>query len=261
MMGEKVFEPGAVTYEGELASNYPMARMVSAETAHTWSGVLRPFLTAFYRPTVLDLGCGTGRFSTLISDRFRATVVGIDPSIAMLQTAVHHSEAGTVQYAAAEAERLPLTEASCDVAWMSQVIHHIRDRKACAAELHRVLRSNGFALIRGTFGDRLDGFPTLFKFFPSACQLTARFPAVAEISAVFEAEGFSLESTQRIQQKTCHSLREFAKRTKLRADSTLVLLPDSEFDACQTALEEAASRERVPSPVIETIELLVFRPS
>ncbi len=142
MMGEKVFEPGAVTYEGDLSSNYPMARMVSAETADTWSGVLRPFLTTFCRPTVLDLGCGTGRFSALISDRFGATVVGIDPSIAMLQTAVRSSQAGRVQYAAARAERLPLAESSCDVAWMSQVVHHIRDRKACAAELHRVLRSN-----------------------------------------------------------------------------------------------------------------------
>jgi SAM-dependent methyltransferase len=261
MMGEKVFEPGAVTYEGDLSSNYPMARMLSTETAETWSGILRSFLTAFYRPIVLDLGCGTGRFSTLISSRFGATVVGIDPSIAMLHTAVRHSEAGKVQYAAAQAERLPLAESSCDVAWMSQVVHHIRDRNGCAAELHRVLRSNGVALIRGTFGDRLDGFPTLFKFFPGARQLTARFPTVGEISAVFEAEGFSLERTQRIQQTTCHSLREFATRTKLRADSTLVLLPDAEFDACQTALEQAASRERVPSPVIETIELLVFRSS
>jgi ubiquinone/menaquinone biosynthesis C-methylase UbiE len=162
-MCEKVFEPGAVAYEGDLASNYPMARVVSAETADTWSGVLRPFLTTFDRPTVLDLGCGTGRFSTLISDRFQATVVGIDPAIPMLRTAVRNSEAGRIHYAAAEAERLPLAESSCDVAWMSQVVHHIRDRKACAAELHRVLRPNGSALIRGTFGDRLDGFPTLFK--------------------------------------------------------------------------------------------------
>lgn len=261
MMGEKMFEPSAVTYEGDLASNYPMARMVSVETADTWSGVLRPFLTTFYRPTVLGLGCGTGRFSTLISDRFGATVVGIDPSTTMLRTAVRNSEAGKVQYAAAEAERLPLAECSCDVAWMSQVIHHVRDRKACAAELHRVLRSDGVVLIRGTFGDRLDGFPTLFKFFPGACRLTARFPTVGEISGVFEAEGFSLESTRRIQQKTCHSLREFATRTILRADSTLVLLPDSEFEECQMALEEAANGERVPSPVIETIELLVLRPS
>jgi SAM-dependent methyltransferase len=197
----------------------------------------------------------------LIADQFEATVVGVDPSSAMLQTAVRNSAAGKVAYVAAEAARLPLAESSCDVVWMSQVMHHIRDRTVCAAELHRVLRSNGVALIRGTFGDRLDGFPTLFKFFPGARRLTARFPTVAEISAVFEAEGFALESAQRIQQKTCHSLREFARRTKLRADSTLVLLPDSEFEACQTALEEAASRERAPSPVIETIELLVLRPT
>jgi ubiquinone/menaquinone biosynthesis C-methylase UbiE len=261
MTSEKIFEAGAVTYEGDLASNYPMARMVSAEAAETWSGILRSFLTTFHHPTVLDLGCGAGRFSTLIADRLRAAVVGIDPSIAMLRTAVRNSKAGKAWYAAAEAERLPLAESSCDVAWLSQVVHHIRDRRACAAELRRVLRSNGFVLIRGTFGDRLDGFPTLFKFFPGARRLTAKFPTVGEISAVFEAEGFFLESAQRIQQKTCESLREFAARTKLRADSTLVLLPDAEFEACQTALEEAANSERVPEPVIETIELLVLRPS
>ena len=166
VMREKGFEPGAVRYERDLSSNYPMARMVSAETADTWSSILRPFLTVCYRPTVLDLGCGTGRFSTLISDRFGAIVVGLDPSIAMLHTAVRNAEAGRVQYAAAQAEQLPLTESSCDVAWLSQVVHHIRDRRACAAELHRVLRSDGVVLIRGTFGDQLDGFPTLFKFFP-----------------------------------------------------------------------------------------------
>jgi SAM-dependent methyltransferase len=261
MRGEKVFEPGAVTYEGDLSSNYPMARLLSADTAETWAGVLRPFLTTVGRPTVLDLGCGTGRFSTVIAHRFGATVVGIDRSIAMLHTAVRQSEAGKVPYAAAQAEWLPLATSSCDVAWMSQVVHHIRNRTACVRELHRVLRSHGVVLIRGTFGDRLDGFPTFFTFFPGARQLTARFPTVGEISAVFEAEGFALESTQRIQQQTSQSLREFATRTKLRADSTLVLLPDAEFEACQTALEEAARRERVSSPVIETIEFLVLRRS
>jgi 2-polyprenyl-3-methyl-5-hydroxy-6-metoxy-1,4-benzoquinol methylase len=261
MMNERVFAPGAVTYEGDLSSNYPMARMLSAETAQTWAGVLRPCLTTLSRPTVLDLGCGTGRFSTVISDRFGARVVGLDLSLAMLHIAMRHAEAGSIQYAAAHAERLPVAESACDMVWMSQVVHHIRDRRACAAELQRVLRSNGVVLLRGTFGDRLDGFPTLFKFFPGARQLTARFPTVGAISAVFEAAGFSLESTHRMQQTTCHRLQALATRTTLRADSTLVLLPDAEFDACRTTLEEAASRERVPSPVIETMELLVLRRS
>jgi ubiquinone/menaquinone biosynthesis C-methylase UbiE len=181
--------------------------------------------------------------------------------MAMLQTAARYSQGGRVQYAAAQAEQLPLAAASCDVAWMSQVVHHIRDRKACATELHRVLRSRGVVLLRGTFGDRLDGYPTLFKFFPRVRELTASVPTIGEISAVFEAEGFLLESAKRIQQTTCHSLQEFAMRTQLRADSMLVLLPDSEFEACQRALEEAARHERVPSPVIETIEFLVMRRS
>ena len=116
-------------------------------------------------------------------------------------------------------------------------------------------------LIRGTFGDRLDGFPTLFKFFPSSRELTARFPTIPEIVEVFEAEGFFLEASKRVRQQTCDSLREFASRTKLRADSTLVRLPDWEFDVCQKALEEAALNEQFPSPVVETIELLSLRPT
>jgi ubiquinone/menaquinone biosynthesis C-methylase UbiE len=245
--------------EGDLSSNYPAARALSAETSATWSDVLRPFLARYYRPTVLDLGCGTGRFSMLIAQRPRATVIGVDPSIAMLRKALGAAETGNICYAVAEAERLPLAASSCDIVWVSQVVHHIRDRRACATELHRVLRPNGVVLIRGTFGDRLDGFPALFRFFPSSRELTARFPTILEIVEVFESEGFSLEGCQRVRQQTCRSLREFAERTKLRADSTLVRLPDSEFEACQKSLEEAARSEEIPSPVVETIELLCLR--
>lgn len=256
-----MFEPGVVAYEGDLPSKYPRARMLSNETADTWSNVLKPFLTRFRCPTVLDLGCGTGRFSTLIAKRFGAKVIGLDPSMAMLQNALKGAGDGGISYAAAQAERLPLSTSSCDLVWISQVVHHIRDRRACAAELHRILRPKGITLIRGTFGDRLDGFPTLFKFFPGSRQLTARFPTIPAIVETFEVEGFVLQGSQRVRQKTCHSLREFAERTKLRADSTLLQLPDQEFHTCQTALEEAASCERVPSPVIETIELLILRRS
>src|SRR5215472_12789729 len=255
-----MLDPEPVVYdEGDLSSNYPAARMLSASTSATWSDVLRPFLAGYRRPTVLDLGCGTGRFSTLISQHQGATVIGLDPSIAMLRKALSAAETGDICYAAAEAERLPIAASSCDVAWMSQVVHHIRDRRACAAELRRVLRPHGVVLIRGTFGDRLDGFPTLFRFFPSSRELTARFPTIPEIVEVFEAEGFFLEASKRVRQQTCDSLREFASRTKLRADSTLVRLPDWEFDVCQKALEEAALNEQFPSPVVETIELLSLR--
>jgi ubiquinone/menaquinone biosynthesis C-methylase UbiE len=36
---------------------------------------------------VLDLGCGTGRFSEALAAQFDAHVIGLDPSLKMLQVA------------------------------------------------------------------------------------------------------------------------------------------------------------------------------
>lgn len=256
-MMEKIFEPGTVNYNSRIATNYPTARALSAETAETWSTVLHKFITP--ASTVLDLGCGTGRFSCLMAEQFEAHVIGLDPAFGMLQAGVRRVARGDIFYALARAKSLPLSDSSCDVAWLSHVIHHIPDPEACARELHRVVRRDGYVLIRGTFGDRLDGFPTLFRFFPGARQIAAQFPTLAQVIAVFRSVGFTVESLQSVQQKTCDSLREFAGRTGLRADSTLVLLPDPEFESCQTSLEQAAACEHKPSPVIETLDLLVLR--
>jgi hypothetical protein len=68
-----------------------------------------------------------------------------------------------------------------------------------------------------------------------------------------------LAEHRRVQQQTAGSLSEFAKRTQLRADTALTLISDSEFQEGQAAIETSAAHERTPTPVIEVIELLVFR--
>lgn len=259
-MEEKIFDPGSVNYDSGIASNYPAARAFSAETADTWTTVLHPFLTRFHRPTVLDLGCGTGRFASLVAARFAARVIGLDLSIGMLRAAKRGAAGGNLFYATARGESLPLADATCDLAWLSQVIHHIPDREACAWELRRVVRPDGYVLIRGAFGDRLDGFPAFFRFFPGAQRLVAQFPTLSQVTESFQSAGFSIEVLQRVRQKTCDSLGELAQRTRLRADSTL-LLPDSEFERCQAALEQAAGSDEGRLPVVETLDLLVLRAS
>jgi hypothetical protein len=47
----------------------------------------------------------------------------------------------------------------------------------------------------------------------------------------------------------------------VRADTALALISDSDFWKGQDALEMAAAQELVSDPVIEVIELLVFRRS
>jgi ubiquinone/menaquinone biosynthesis C-methylase UbiE len=49
--------------------------------------------------TILDLGCGTGRFSNALATRFHARLIGIDPSSKMLAQARSKVPSNGVSYA------------------------------------------------------------------------------------------------------------------------------------------------------------------
>jgi SAM-dependent methyltransferase len=179
----------------------------------------------------------------------------------MLAVAARHDGHNNLLYVAGSAEALPIARATCDLAWLSHVWHHIRDRSACAKDLSRVVRRGGYVLVRGTFGDRLDGFPTLFQFWPATRAICAQLPTIDETVGVFQANGFTPVEHRHVRQETAASLGEFATRTRARADSVLTLISHSEFDEGQMAIEAAAGAESEPIPVVEVIELLVFRSS
>ena len=86
-----------------------------------------------------------------------------------------------------------------------------------------------------------------------------QFPTLAETLENFSGIGFEFETVSPVVQQTCSSLKELAARTRLRADTTLTLLTDDEFWSRQAALEPAAEREMQPTPVIDTLDLLVLR--
>jgi ubiquinone/menaquinone biosynthesis C-methylase UbiE len=238
-----------------LATRYASARAFLPATADLWTEFLKPFLPQEKTATVLDLGCGSGRFSSLIVDRFKAQVIGCDPSFPMLKAAGNGAF-----YCAGRAEELPLSGASIDLAWLSQVIHHVKDREACARELRRIIRPDGIVLIRGAFGDRLESYPVYFRFFPSARRITAELPTIHNVLSAFRANGFSLDAFHTVPQKTCDSLAELAERTKKRVDTPLVLMPDEEFARCQAELEREASKKTTPIPSIEMIDVMVLKP-
>jgi ubiquinone/menaquinone biosynthesis C-methylase UbiE len=175
----------------------------------------------------------------------------------MLEVAAGSGRHRDVRYLAGRAERLPLRAGAFDAALLSNVYHHVVDRRACAGELHRVLRSGGRVLIRGAFGGRLDGL-TLFDHFPEAKAVCEQFPTLDETVQTF-ADRFRVEAVTRVVTQTCSSLKELAARTRLRADTTLALMRDGDFRRRQEALERAAATETKPAPVVETLDLLVLR--
>ncbi len=95
--------------------------------------------------TVADLGCGTGHFATGLA-RFVQQVIAVDNSPDMLKAA-KRQKAGNLDFRAGELHDLPIEDASCDAATMVLVLSYLDDAPACLAEMARILKPGGKAVI------------------------------------------------------------------------------------------------------------------
>lgn len=94
---------------------------------------------------VLDLGCGTGRHSLPLSEA-GARVTGVDFSGGMLEVA--RAKGGDVTFLEHDlTEPLPFDDASFDRAISCLVLEHLREPQPHFAEMHRVLRPRGVAVV------------------------------------------------------------------------------------------------------------------
>ena len=142
------------------------AQMAMAET-------LRPHLPN-HAERVLDLGCGPGDLTRRVAQRYPdASVLGLDLSAAMLaqarqtlvqqtparpaqsvrgtesrrQEASPHPRATACAWVCADAQALPLADASLDLAISNLAIQWCPDLEQVLAELHRVLAPGGRAVL------------------------------------------------------------------------------------------------------------------
>ena len=99
---------------------YDRGRTFPAETFAAWmSAAQRAVPDPVDR--ILDLGSGTGRFSAALAASFEANVIAIDPSEGMRRQAVAKLDP-RVHVIGGVAEYLSLRDASCELAWLSNVI-------------------------------------------------------------------------------------------------------------------------------------------
>ena len=169
-----------------IAEIYDRARALLPATALLWQELLADYIDPGAPPLILDLGCGTGRFSELLARRFGGQVIGIDPSERMVQQARRKPNPGNISYWKASAEALPLSNDRADLVFMSMVYHHLGSPAAAARECHRVLRDGGYVCIRN--GTRESDFPHR-HFFALQSLIDTELPARAEIAATFESAG------------------------------------------------------------------------
>lgn len=97
--------------------------------------------------TVVDLGCGTGFFTQVLSDKFpRSQIIGLDIANGMLdfaQTQYH----GSIQWVCADAEALPFSDNSVNLIFSSLAIQWCENLQRTLKEIKRVLQPGGIAVM------------------------------------------------------------------------------------------------------------------
>jgi ubiquinone/menaquinone biosynthesis C-methylase UbiE len=92
--------------------------------------------------TVLDIGCGNGRWTSAAAVKtLDGTVIGLDNSIGML--AALRKRSSSVFAILGDAHRLPIRSASVDAVIAAWVLYHLRDKPAALSEIKRVLQPSG----------------------------------------------------------------------------------------------------------------------
>lgn len=112
---------------------------------------------------VLDVGCGEGRDTLRLAERFNFRATGIDPverHIAIAKNALvtgHSHLSERVSFKLGHTEALPVEDASVDLVWCRDVLSHVEAIESACAEFRRVLKNEGRALVYQMFGtERLE---------------------------------------------------------------------------------------------------------
>jgi ArsR family transcriptional regulator len=98
---------------------------------------------------IADLGCGEG-YLTIEAARFARKVIAVDRSDAVLaraRDAAARRSLKNIDLKRGELEKLPLKDASVDVALLSQALHHAVHPDRAVAEAARIVRPGGRVLV------------------------------------------------------------------------------------------------------------------
>jgi ArsR family transcriptional regulator len=143
-------------------------QLVPGRSWAAWSRALGLLLPAL---EVADLGCGEG-YLTVEAARWASRVIAVDRSEVVLRRArglARRRRMTNVIWKRGELDKLPMRDASVDVALLSQALHHARHPAKAVEEAARItvpggrvlvldLRAHQEEWVRDKLGDRVLGF-------------------------------------------------------------------------------------------------------
>jgi ubiquinone/menaquinone biosynthesis C-methylase UbiE len=242
-----------------MATVYDSGRSYKPEILQRWLDLFSAQVPKEGVSRIIDLGCGTGRYSEPLAVHFDAEVIGIDPSEKMLAEARRKTVHRGVVFIQASGEKLPLEDSSADMVLMSMVFHHLQEPPSIASECFRVLRERGCVCLRNSTVDAIETYSYL-KFFPSVRTLIEeQLPTRDRIRSTFEEAGFKTSSHEIVKHQISATWTDYAEKLNQRSDSFLVRISDAEFDAGIAALRRFAQSAGAVGPLLQDIDFFVFQ--
>ncbi len=242
-----------------MPEGYDAARTYQPDVMADWMDRIVALVPVDGVEDIVDLGCGTGRYTAALAERYGARVFGIEPSEKMLAQARAKHGDGAIRFGQGGGEALPAADGSADLIFLSMVYHHLSDPAATARECRRVLRPGGRLCIRNSTQDRVESFPHL-RFFPAVREIVARTsPSVAGITGAFEGAGFEVAGHEVVRHRNATNWASQRDNFARRADSFLARLADADYERGMAELDRHCETAPPDDPVWMDIDLLAFR--
>ena len=111
----------------------------------SWKGMAEALLRLMPPMVIADLGAGDGSFSLLLAQNAEK-VIAIDSSAKMIEFArdqANRNKVKNVDYRLGDMEELPIDDASVDIVFFSQSLHHALHPDRAVAEAARILKPGG----------------------------------------------------------------------------------------------------------------------
>lgn len=210
----------------EISKYYNKVRKAEIEP---WISRIIEFGCIEKNSCVLDVGCGTGRFTLGIATLTKATIVSIDRSRDMLKEAMKKVGAKKILWVQADGHRLSFKDKHFDCVYMTLVLHHLEDKVVGFQEVYRVLKKNGKCVIMTQSHSKIRKH--IISNFPKITSIDLkRFLSIPSTMDLMVKIGFKKVHTCRIQRdEGAIPIEEYLNGVRNKYISTLALLTDEEF--------------------------------
>jgi ubiquinone/menaquinone biosynthesis C-methylase UbiE len=225
----------------KIASFYDKGRLLSDEILSLWTDLVSGYAGDPAQTRLLDLGCGTGRFTIAIAERLGYHVTGADMSGEMLARAKEKDTDNRIIWDQQDAQHLTYGDKSFNAVFISHLLHHVDSPLSVLREAGRVLDSPGVILLRYGAIEQIE-HDVVHRFFPETREIDrARTPSVSTVEGWLKEAGFKNISSEEIKQRTWETPEDVLRSIRYRNTSVLTLISEKAYEKGLNELTEYIS--------------------